>query len=1445
MKTPLLLELEFARAEPADPSAFRLASQQYLLRREGGRFETARFDWTSEVETDLYALRMPGRDPEIAPRLGALLQKFLQTTDWAALEVQILDALRDQRTVVLTIRSSAAELYVLPWELLSLRNSGQHLGELPNVLVRYKWPALDAEPAEEISRRENGRILFAWSAAAGGVPKAEHLAALQSASQRGRLPFDSARDVLEHVSCERLVAELEAARTTQQPIAVLHLLCHGAAIGDSYGLALNGEVAGEPAPVDAGRLRQLLAPYAGMLRLVVISACDSGNSGAVGSHLGSLAQTLHCAGIAQVIASRYPLTVNGSQRFTEAFYAELLGRPSSIEQAFLTARAKLALDPTQLDWASLQLYAHAVDSADSRPIHLRPYRGLLAFAPEHQRFFFGRDREIAEIVADARSLIDKHAPRLLAVDGASGSGKSSVVFAGALPKLLSLLGENAAYIRMRPGSDPMQALDEALKACPPSRPALLIVDQFEELFTQTPDPAQRRAFSRQLWDLATRPDSEVFVLITLRSDFVGHCGELTLDDAGLRLDRVIYDEGHRVSIAQMNVEQLRAIIEQPAACVGLALEPGLTERLLHDVDSEPGALPLVADTLDLLWQRRVGKLLTQAAYDQIGGVTGALHGRADQLIAALSEAERREARRLLVRLGSGLSDLTTGVRLRVRVSTRRPSSAAEAAHFDSMLTRLTAARLLVLDREGAEDTVEVAHEALLRKWPLLAQWAQQDSLLIAELDLIETWVRQWRAHGTRLTGQQLERAAEVVARHADALSAEARAMYADSCEEQARIDERDRFARDCLRMLAVRGLDGDVTRQAAILREAECRDPAAVPMWLPYTVDILQTGVLMQAQLLGHQAAIVHGAWSADGLSIATASTDGSARLFKPLGGAAEVLCEGVGAVHCAHFSPDGRRLVVACADGTARVFFIGGGREPLILRGHTQAVTCAVFSPDGLRIATASADGTARLWGMTGQALILRGHKGAVRTVAFSSDGSSVITAGVDGVARVYSLDDPEDPDELDDHDAPLKMAAFSSSSEHGLTVAEDGTALLWDEDGDSKELEVKGEEISAASFSPDGKRVALGFASGGVLLQDVVGKAKGVSLLKGAGEVTGLCFSPDGSWLAATFDDGDPCVCSLENRGLVYWLEGHLGLVTCIVWSPDGRQVVSLSEDGTGRLFDMKRPEMYTPCILSEQDAGAFMFAVETAASSSGAPAAASLDGRRTATAASDGSVRIITKGPSKPLILPAVGGAVTALCFAPDGDALVTVAADGMTRLWRMSGGAPVSLPGHRGAIRGLDVSADGKRVVVGGEDGRARVYSLDGSAAPLLLEGHTKAVTLAAFSPDGTRILTMSNDGTTRLWGERGRSDLLIEADIEAGDDRGVGVSRDWKHFVTENKDKLRLVWQLEFDAVTLRQRLWQATPYCLSALDRERHLRETADQAAAGYALSVSKVSRAS
>ena len=309
-------------------------------------------------------------------------------------------------------------------------------------------------------------MIFAWSAAGNKVDASQHVELLEKALDAGRTFFDDDReralDVIPNASCDAIDACLKRAKSRGEPVAVLHLLCHGGVRDDqTFGLVLSeSDDPGARDFVGPSRLQALLQKYAGLVRLVVIAACDGGNAGEVGDELGSVAQALHRAGLPAVIASRFPLSYDGARVFAAAFYDALLRELGSLEEAFLAARGKLSLRGTY-DWASLQLYAREADGDATYLFNARPYRGLSAFQPEHARFFFGRDAEADELIRELDALVAKKKPCFMVVAGAAGTGKSSMVLAGAIPKLVARAlkaGEGFEHMVVRRGATPAAAL---------------------------------------------------------------------------------------------------------------------------------------------------------------------------------------------------------------------------------------------------------------------------------------------------------------------------------------------------------------------------------------------------------------------------------------------------------------------------------------------------------------------------------------------------------------------------------------------------------------------------------------------------------------------------------------------------------------------------------------------------------------------------------------------------------------------------------------------------------------------------------------------------------------------------------------------------------------------------------------------------------------------------
>ncbi|MFJ8113711.1 hypothetical protein [Streptomyces sp. NPDC096132] len=439
------------------------------------------------------------------------------------------------------------------------------------------------------------------------------------------------------------------------------------------------------------------------------------------------------------------------------------GDPGEWEARWKDAEAELARSPVDRD-------------EDATP----PYRGLARFEPDDHRLFFGRDR----LVEDVQELVcGEH--RFAVLFGASGSGKSSLLRAGLIPRLrkrITELGCPAVLRVFTPGPRPAATYGHLLAPAPGEPDSWVVVDQFEEVFTLCRDPAERSRFLELL--LAARdPDSRLKVLIAVRADFYARCAEHRgLADA-LR--------SCALPVGPMTADELREAVVRPAQAAGLLVERELTARIVEEVLERPGGLPMLSHALLETWRRRKGRMLTLAAYEAVGGVSGAIAASAEQVYRRLSPVQARTARRLLLRMvepGQGTPD------------TRRPLTRAELEEYADpearvVLERLAAARLLTADEDG----FHLAHEALIGRWPRLHGWIEEERERLRHHRRLTEAARAWLEHdrdpGALYRGSRLARAEELFPDHATdpALTATERSFLLAACE--AREAERRAAAR--------------------------------------------------------------------------------------------------------------------------------------------------------------------------------------------------------------------------------------------------------------------------------------------------------------------------------------------------------------------------------------------------------------------------------------------------------------------------------------------------------------------------------------------------------------------------------------------------------------------------------------------------------------------------
>ncbi|WP_437928033.1 protein kinase [Sorangium sp. So ce291] len=1101
-----------------------------------------------------------------------------------------------------------------------------------------------------------------------------------------------------------------------------------------------------------------------------------------------------------------------------------------------------------------------------------PFAGLSAFQEADAARFFGRDRDIAALTARGRS------QQLVVVAGPSGAGKSSFVRAGVIPALKASGDRWEAFV-LRPGRRPLSALadvlvqvaeaestsgaatgggaatgapelpdHEALVATLRAQPGflgarlrarcrhggtryriVLFVDQLEELYTLGASSEELAAFIACLEGAADDASSPLRVALAVRSDFLERVAE----------DRsFMSDVTHGLwFLPPMGRDGLREALTRPLTAAGYRFETAeMVEHMLSTLEGTRSPLPLLQFTAAKLWETRDRKrrLLTQASYEQLGGVAGALSAHADAVLSALSPRQQRLARAVLLRL-------VTPERTRAVVSLDELREAAQDGGGDGVeqvIQHLAGARLLLIEAGGDEaegererTAVELVHESLIDRWPKLGQWlaeSEQDAQFLARL---RAAAQQWEASG-RAEGllwrdrtaedarawyerRRAEQGAEgrdrlgkreeryliaVVARHERARNLRRRltmgviaalgaiavavSQSADRAHEQAaRAQAEAREARNATRMATAREMQADPTTVLVILREVE---PPNVPRgWDVLERSALSSGVARA--VLSHPDIVLYAAYSPDGNRIVTACSDATARVWNADGTGEPMVLRGHGdRVSSAAFSPDGKRIATGSFDRTVRVWNADGTGEPVVLRGHTDTIAFVAFSPDGTRIVTASGDRTARVWNAdgSGQPLVVGRHEDVLYSAAFSPDGRRIVTASGDETARVWNADGSGKPLVLRGHEARITAASFSPDGKRILTASHDRTARVWNADGTGEPLILRGHEeaIYSAAFSPDGKRIVTASWDRTARVWNADGTGEPMVLGGHEDGLYSVAFSPDGKRIVTASYDKTARVWSTDGTNEPRLYRGHASGIYSAEFSPDGKRIVTASQDKTARVWNTDGTG--EPIVLRGHEGGLYS-------------AAFSPDGKRIVTASIDTTARVWNAdGTGKPLVLRGHENWLRSAAFSPDGKRIVTASHDRTARVWNADGtGEPIVLRGHDHWLRSAAFSPDGKRIVTASQDKTARVWNADGTGEPIVLRGHEHWVRSAAFSPDGTRVVTASDDKTARVWNADGTGEPIVLRGHEHWI-WSAAFSPDGKRIVTASQDKTIRVWNAD-------------------------------------------------
>ncbi|MEG4317512.1 MULTISPECIES: CHAT domain-containing protein [unclassified Microcoleus] len=1030
-----------------------------------------------------------------------------------------------------------------------------------------------------------------------------------------------------------------------------------------------------------------------------------------------------------------------------------------------------------------------------------PYQGLSAFGEEDADFFFGQEKFVSNLVEVT------HKQPLVAVVGPSGSGKSSVVYAGLIPKLRT--EGNWLIESFRPGKEPFvqlafalvrqlepeagetQQLRETIGLAGdlrngritlqqvvsrildrnPGKQLLLVADQFEELYTLCQVKEEQERFADAL--LAAIAQENITLVLTLRADFYGYV-------LSYRLLRDALQEYTPQLLSSMKREELQQAIELPAQKLEVQLEAQLTQHILDDVGSEPGNLPLLEFALTRLWEKQQHRELTHQAYEEIGGVKKAIANHAEQVYQKLNETEKKQAQRIfvqLVRPGEGTED------------TRRVATRAEVGEDNWNLVSYLAgypARLVVTGRQETEDTVEVVHEALIREWGTLREWINANRQFRTWQERLKVALREWKNDnhdsGGLLRGASLTVAEDWLHKRANEMTQEQRDFIQVSVQEC----NRERQKKQRRRQLTIIGLSGFsvIALGLAGLAGVGWRNAAInqINSLAQYSDELLLSkdsskGVKASLKaLLAMQRTPWVDANTRTQVELALLNTVSNVATQNNQTGH-------TGKVNSISFSPNRKVLATASDDNTVKIWDTSTYKEIKTLIGHIDKVNSVSFSPNGNVLATSSADKTVKLWDTSTYKEIktLVDENQEVRGISFSPDGNILAAATYSNNVKLWDITTYQVIKTLDGHKAWVNSVSFSPNGKMLASVGADKTVKLWNTSTyqEIKTLTGYTSGTNGVSFSPDSKKLAYISDGNEVKLWNTI-THKEIKTLRGDKAWVHVSFSPDGKMLASVSSDNTVKLWNTSTYQEIKTLTTHRYNVFAVSFSRDSKMLAFGGEGNNVKIWDTTSHKEIQTLSGHMRDVYDISF---------------SPDGKMLASASRDNTVKLWNTSTNKEIktLSPHHKKSVTGISFSPNGKMLASASADKTVKLWNTSTYEVIeTLTGYASGTNGISFSPDSKKLAYVSDGNKVKLWDTTTHKVTKTLTVHIDKVNSVSFSPDGKTLATASNDKTVKLWDTSTYQEIKTSMRHENWVN-SVSFSPDGKMLASASADKTVKLW----------------------------------------------------